>query len=53
MELKKKKISGNYFFLLADFFSKKKKSIAALSFNGEGKKLAIASSYTFEEGEKE
>lgn len=34
-------------------YPKKPSSIAALAFNGDGKYLAIASSYCYEEGEKE
>jgi cell cycle arrest protein BUB3 len=34
-------------------YSKYPSSIASMSFNSDGTYLAIASSYTFEEGEKE
>jgi cell cycle arrest protein BUB3 len=50
-----------YFSVLWDGLNKKKlnalpsfpTSIAALAFNHDGSELAIASSYTFEEGERE
>ncbi len=34
-------------------FSPYQTSIAALSFNSQGTKLAVAASYTFEQGEKD